>query len=121
MSELSAEAKSDELQCLVDQTAKLISEFLENYGYPVTFSHMAHDGRGDYAIFCVDVAHLPLWVSLTHLRHPRLLAMMQMCLRREVTVTNGRGNLSYIVALGNGRECAARMDGRPTPSSRSGR
>ena len=104
MSELSAEAKSTDLQCLVDRTAKRISEFLENYGYPVTFSHMAHDGRGDYAIFCVDVAHLPLWVSLTHLRHPRLLAMMQMCLRREVTVTNGRGNLSFIVALGNGRE-----------------
>jgi hypothetical protein len=27
-----------------------------------------------------------------------------MCLRREVTVTNGQGNLSYIVALDNGRE-----------------
>jgi len=104
MSDLSVEAKSDELQYLVDQTAKLISEFLENYGYPVTFSHIAHDGRGDYFIFCVDVARLPLWVSLTHLRHPRLLAMMQMCLRREVTVMNGRGNLSYIVALGNGCE-----------------
>jgi hypothetical protein len=106
MNDLRVEAKSNELQCLMDQTARFISEFLENYGYPVTFSHVAHDGRGDYAIFCVDVPHLPLWVSLTHLRHPRLLAMMQMCLRREVTVTNGQGNLSYIVALGNARESA---------------
>jgi len=77
---------------------------LGNYGYPVNFSHMARDGRGDYASFRVDVAHLPPWVSINHLRHPRLLAMMELCLRREVTVTNGRGKVEYIVALGNGHK-----------------
>jgi hypothetical protein len=104
MSSLSAEAGKNDLESAVINTAKLMLDCLGNYGYPVKFSHMAHDGRGDYAIFCVDVAHLPAWVSLNHLRHPRLLAMMKLCLRREVAVTNGRGNVNYIVALRNGHE-----------------
>jgi hypothetical protein len=104
MSSWSAEAGKSELESAVTKTATLILDCLGNYGYPVNFSHMAHDGCGDYAIFCVDVAHLPAWVSLNHLRHPRLLAMMKLCLRREVAVTNGRGNVNYIVALNNGRE-----------------
>ncbi len=104
MNSFGAEAGKNELDCVVIKTATLMLACLGNYGYPVNFSHMAHDGRGDYAIFCVDVAHLPPWVSINHLRHPRLLAMMKLCLRRDVTVTNGRGNVNYIVALGNGRQ-----------------
>jgi hypothetical protein len=104
MSSWSADAEECELESVVIKTATLILDCLGNYGYPVDFSHMAHDGRGEYAIFCVDVAHLPAWVSLNHLRHPRLLAMIKLCLRKEVAVTNGRGNVSYIVALGNGHE-----------------
>jgi hypothetical protein len=85
---------------LVKSIGILILRFMVYLGSPICFCEAGHDEPGEYAFYLVDVSSLPWGVSLKHLRDPRLVALLEMCVRRRIEV-EGRGKVRYIVDLRN--------------------